>query len=260
MRTCLAVALLCLCVAPASAQTLWSRPYQPNQIALEAIVPDADDDVAPLSGASFFTWTVSLSDNVELATELPFARYASNTSGVNSSTAIGNPFVGLGLSSTRIPFLFEIGVRVPTAPANNASVIGGTADMGRVPAFGSDEVSITGLLNWRTEIGRFSTARFRAGLGYASYTTPSIPRDWRAHYDAQLWRETDRFITGLTLTGRALLTTPATTQHHAVLSVMGNWNWVQPGLLVGTSLNDLVQNSEFVPFGGLTLSISYMRP
>jgi hypothetical protein len=260
MRACLAAVLLCLCAVPSSAQTLWSRPYQPNQIAFEVVVPDAADDAAPLSGASFLTWTTSLSDNVELATELPFARYGARNSGARSSAAVGNPFIGLGFSSSTVPFLFQFGTRIPAAPSNNASLIGEAADMGRVPAFRSDELSFTGLLNWRTEMGRFSTLRFRTGLGYASYTSASMARDWRAHYDAQLWRETDRLITGLTLSGRALLTSPGTTQHHAVVSLMGNWNWVQPGLMVGTSLNDLVESGEFVPFGGLTLSVSYLRP
>lgn len=260
MRAVLFFALLSLCALPASAQTLWSRPYQPNQIALEAVVPDAADDAAPLSGASFLTWTVSLSDNVELATELPFARYASSTSGVSTSTAVGNPFVGLGFSSTSIPFLVQLGARFPAAPSNNATLIGDAADIGRVPAFGPDEFSLTGLVNWRTEFGRYSTIRLRTGLGYASYSTASTSSDWRAHYDAQLWRETDRLITGLSVTGRALFTSPGTTQHHAAFSLMANWNWVQPGILVGTSLNDLAQDGEFVPFGGLTLSVSYLSP
>ena len=75
MRTLLSALLLGLLVFPASGQTIWSRPYEPNQIAVEAIVPDADD-ASVLSGATFLTGTVSLSDNVELAAELPVARYS----------------------------------------------------------------------------------------------------------------------------------------------------------------------------------------
>ncbi len=260
MRASLFIILLCLCATSAPAQTLWSRPYQPNQIALEVLVPDAADDAAPLTGASFLTWTTSLSDNVELATELPFARYGVQNSGGRSSTAVGNPFIGFGVSSTTIPFLFQFGLRIPTAPENSAALIGGAADAGRIPAFGPDELSFTGLVNGRADIGRFSTVRLRTGLGYASYTSSSRTRDWRMHYDVQFWRETNRLITGLSVTGRALLTSPGTTQHHAVVSLMTNWSRVQPGIIVGTSLNDLVQNSDFVPFGGLTLSVTYLRP
>jgi hypothetical protein len=40
---------------------------------------------------------------------------------------------------------------------------------------------------------------------------------------------------------------------------MGNWNLVQPGLLAGTSLNDLFRRGTWTPIVGLTLSVSYGR-
>lgn len=254
--------LLGLLVLPAKGQTIWSRPYEPNQIAVEAIAPDTPDEADGLTGATYFTGTLSLSDNVEVATELPMARYGLSSGG--STQSIGNPYVGLGFSSTIIPLLFELGARIPAAPSDDATRIGQSTDMGRIPAFRPDELSLTGLLNGRFTVGRFSTLRLRAGLGYASYptsesSTQDRDRDWRMHYDAQLWRDGDRFLSGLSFTGRATLTNPGGTQHHAAVSVMGNWTRVQPGLLAGASLNDLVQDGDFVPFAGLTLSITYLR-
>ena len=261
MRVFLATVLLSLLSMPAQAQTLWSRPYEPNQIAVEALVPDADD-ASGLSGATFITATASLSENVELLTELPLARYQPSE-GSGSSSALGNPFVGLGLSSTRLPFLFQVGARIPAAPSNSAAGIGNAADIGRTRAFNADEVVLSGLANGRYEISRQSTLRIRSGLAYASRApaadTLSRERDWYLHYDAQLWREGNRLITGLSFTGRSLLTSPGTSAHHLSLSMMANWDRVQPGLLVGTSLNDLVQEGSFTPFAGLTLSVSYGR-
>lgn len=249
-------------VLPSSAQTLWSRPYEPNQLSIEAIVPNAADDAAPLSGATFITSTLSLTDNVELTAELPMARYKPSENGARATTAIGNPFVGLGLSSTTVPFLLQIGTRIPAAPSNSAIPIGADADVGRTPAFRPDEFAVSALLNTRFELSRFTTLRFRSGIEFGTRPTPnnsSRIQTWRMPYEAQLWREGDSFITGLTFAGRALLSSPGTTQHHAALSIMRNWNLVQPGLLVGTSLNDLFRDGEFVPFAGLTLSISYGR-
>jgi hypothetical protein len=254
-------ALLCLLSPPAQAQTLWSRPYEPNQIALEAIAPDADD-ASLMSGATFLTATASLNENIELLTELPLARFQPSSGG-GSSTAVGNPFLGLGLSSTRLPLLLQVGARVPAAPANPATRIGNAADFGRTRAFNEDEFVLSGLANGRYEISRQSTLRLRSGLAYTSRPAADTPdsrdRDWSLHYDAQIWREGDLLITGLSFTGRSLLTSPGTSEHHLSLSLMGNWNYVQPGLLAGTSLNDLVQDGRFSPHAGLTLSISYGR-
>jgi hypothetical protein len=263
MRAVLLTLLLGLCPLLADAQTLWSRPYEPNQVTVEALVPDAADGAGLPTGATFVTATASITENIELSTELPIAHYRPASGGGGSATALGNPFVGLGFSSTRVPLLFQLGARIPNAPSNAATPIGSGTDVGRSPAFVPDEFSLTGLLNGRREIGQQSTARARVGLGYASRPSP-LPagdrrRDWRMHYDLQFWQERGWLLTGLTLTGRALLTSPGTTQHHATLSVMGDWTRVQPGLLVGTSLNDLVQDGTFVPFGGLTLSVSYGR-
>lgn len=262
MRVFVAAALLSLLSVPVQAQTLWSRPYEPNQIAVEALMPDADD-ASGLSGATFITATASLSENIELLTELPLARYQPSNGG-GSSSALGNPFVGLGLSSTRLPLLLQVGARIPAAPSNPAARIGNAADIGRTRAFNADEVVLSGLANGRYEISRQSTLRVRSGLAYASRppaadTLNGRERDWYLHYDAQLWREGNRLITGLTFTGRSLLTSPGTSAHHLSLSMLANWERVQPGLLVGTSLNDLVQEGSFTPFAGLTLSVSYGR-
>jgi hypothetical protein len=258
MRVLVVVLLFGVLVGPAEGQTIWSRPYEPNQLAVEAIVPEAEN-ASVLSGATFFSGSLSLNDNVELAAELPVARYDPTADGASTTTAIGNPYVGLGFSSTRIPLLFQLGARIPTAPSNVASRLGESGDVGRVPAFRPEEFSLTGLLNGRLPLARNSTLRLRAGLGYASRPDGPTNRDWRLHYDVQVWREGERLVTGLSVTGRALLTRPGTTQHHAALSVMTNWTRVQPGLVVGTSLNDLVQNEAFTPFAGVTLSVTYMR-
>lgn len=264
MRPWFLVLFFSIIAVPSQAQTLWSRPYEPNQLAVEAIVPDAADETSGLSGATFITATVSLNPNVELAAELPLARSTSQGDETTTTSAVGNPFVGIGFSSTSIPLLLQVGTRFPVAPTNEASRIGAAADMGRMAAFHPEEFALSGLLNSRLQIGRNTTIRLRSGLEYASRPSPVSTgndriQNWRAQYDGQIWREGDRFLTGLTFTGRALLTSPGTNQHHLGLSLMANWARVQPGLMVGTSLNGLL-DGEVVPFAGLTLSISYARP
>jgi hypothetical protein len=253
-----------LCTS-ALGQTIWSRPYQPNQIAVEALVPErptANTSVG--SGATFLTLTRSLNDNVELATELPVAR---NDGTGSSTTAVGNPYVGLGLSSGTLPVLFEAGVRLPAVSTNSARSVGKRVDIGRTAAFQNEDISVTALLNGRIPIGRRTSLRLRTGVTFASTDTSATAateaRRWRLPYSVQLWREGDRFLTGLSVVGRPRLTDPDVNEgrstNSVVLSIMLDGDRIQPGLVVGAGLDPLVEDGRFEWVGGLTLSLSYDR-
>ena len=257
----IAILLGTLCT-PAAGQTVFSRPYEPNQIALEALVPEfPNDDPSFPTGATFLTATRSLSKQVELAVELPLARYAR---GNTSTSAVGNPYVGLGLSSTERPFLIELGVRIPAVPTNEAAPVGQRADAGRTAAFRDETVSFSGLLNGRFSLGRYSSLRLRAGVTYTSIKTDTsgTTSHWEVPYSAQIWWDGDPLLTSLSIVGRpSFKDAPdnSTALHRAVLSVMLNGKRVQPGLMLGTGLNPLFTDGEFVLIGGVTLSISYDR-
>ena len=272
-RLLLLFAVLCLTPLAVTAQSLWPRPYQPNQIAVEAVSPDLADEASVLSGATFLSATYSLNENVEVVGELPAARYATSST---SASALGNPYVGVGFNSTRYPLLLELGARIPATPDNRALTAGQQADIGRTAAFVYDEFAVSGLLNGRFSVSRQTSLRLRSGFAYS--TTPTAPasqpgtdgftgdgreRDWRLLYAAQLWQEGDRFITGLTLTGRATLTGSGSygdrSEHHLALSIMPDWRRVQPGLIAGTALDPVLNAGDFEFFAGLTVSISYLR-
>lgn len=262
MRAVLIALLLSIICLPASGQTLWSRPYQPNQIAVETIVPDVEG-TSFFSGATFITGTASLSENIELQAELPVARVQPSGNGP-STTTLGNPYVGLGVSSTSLPVLLEVGARIPAASSNRAAGLGAATDIGRTSAFLPDEFGFSALLNGRYELGRQSTIRLRTGFAYGSRPSPTTGSDarltrWQMHYEAQLWRESNPLLTGLSLMGRHRLDSPGTSEHLISLSIMADWPRIQPGLFAGTSLNDLFQNGTFSPLVGLTLSVSYGR-
>lgn len=268
MRALLALFFFCLMAWPADAQTIWSRPYEPGQIAVEAMVPDLPEEADFPSGAAYLTGTASLSDNVEFAGELPVARYLPAPE-VNSpsTTTLGNPYLGLGFSSTSLPFMLEVGTRLPFASSSPALSIGSATDIGRTRGFSWNEFSLSALTNTRAMIGRRTSLRFRSGLSYASFSrldetgVETTEQDWRLLYSAQLWREGNDFILGLGFTGRGVLTAPgsyrAKSRHHLVTSIMGNWSTLQPGFLVGLSLRDFTDEPSFL--FGLTVSLSYAR-
>lgn len=262
MRTLLLLAsLLGVVCANAQAQTIWSRPYEPNQIALEAFVPELpDENTSGLSGATFLTATHSLNENVELAAELPMARYA----GANASTTgIGNPYVGVGLSSTRTPILLEIGARIPAVPSNRTRTAGRHADPGRTAAFRDEAFSVSALLNGRLSLGRQTTLRLRSGLTYAPTADSTDERSWRIPYSAQIWWDREQFMTGLSVVGRPVIGespfSEGQSTHRAVLSFMLDGARLKPGLLVGTGLDSLFNEGHIMVLGGATLSISYNR-
>lgn len=264
MRAVVAFVLLAFAAAPAHGQTIWTRPYQPNQIAVEWIAPAfEDDDVSGITSATFLDLTYSLTDNVELVGELPIAYYAADTeSGSTSTSAVGNPYLGVGLSSTRTPFLLELGARLPAAPDNEASFAGQFADAGRGSAFRHDAFTASALLNWRFPLGRYTSLRIRTGGTLAQYpdSTDNTERDFRFRYSAQLWRVGDPLLVGLTAAGRISFSAPdalaTTTRHTLAGSVMLDFSTVQPGLLLGIALDDDVRDVASF-FVGLTLSTSY---
>lgn len=261
-RIVLVFAFLAFASWPVYGQTIWSRPYEANQLVVETFSPDPPEGSSLLTGASFVSGTVALSRKVELAGELPIARYTPAQDDLSPTTALGNPYLGLGFSSTRLPILFQFGVRIPSAPINEATLVAESVDMGRSRAFRPDELSFTGLFNARRSVGRQSSLRFRGGMGYARYastvdTIESRMRDWRLHYEVQLWREGDWLLTGWSLTGQAVFSRPRSTRHHFVVSFMGDWARIQPGVVGGLSLNALLLDERFAPFVGLTLSITH---
>lgn len=251
-------------VPVATGQTVWSRPYEANQIAVEAIVPapfDADRSV--LSGGAFLTGTYSLTDQLHVGAELPVAR--ADPSGSPSSTALGNPYVGIALSGTSRPVLLEIGARLPVASSASALRSGGAADVGRTRAFVPNEVSGSALLSGRLQLGTASTLRLRAGGSYGSFspsdtTSRRSEQDWRLDYSLQYWREGDAVIFGLSVVGHELLTNPgrySQQRQHAILaSIMAAGSRAHPGLMAGVSAEDFDNPAALV---GLTLSIPYAR-
>jgi hypothetical protein len=250
--------------APVAGQTVWTRPYQNNQVSLEIIGPQFENEaIDPTSGAAYLSTTHSLTDNIELVAELPAARL---DSAGTSESVIGNPYVGVGFSGTRTPFLIELGLRLPVLDDPGAAAFAGSfTDVARTRAFQFDETLISGFANWRVPLGRASSVRLRGGAVYAEFPNRvdgrrRVEQDVRLKYNAQLWYEGDRTVLGLTLAGQGTLTAPggygSKSRHWIAGTIIGDFDVVRPGLLIGVSLDEVVRNDAPL-FIGLTLSTSY---
>jgi hypothetical protein len=258
---------LLLPLSSASAQTVWPPPYRPNQISVEGVAPVfSDESVAFPSGGGYLTLTRSITENVELVGELPAARYAADTdSGSVSQTTLGNPYLGLGLTSRDVPLLVEVGVRLPVASGNAAALAGRLSDAGRTQAFLPETELLSGFANTRLEFGDDSSLRLRAGLSLSAFSTffatgSTKEREANAHYQGQYWSEGDRFITGLGFVGRTRIFGKdpygSRSQHHVVASFIANTPGVRPGVFIGIPVEESTRDVAPV-FFGVTLSTSY---
>lgn len=246
------------------AQTIWSRPYETNQIALDAIAPSFLTGQTPgFSGGAFLSGTYLVTDRIEVAAELPVA-YSIGEDTI-SSPMVGNPYVGVGLSGLSVPFLLEIGARLPVASLPSPVQAAATADAGRVPAFRPNEFSLSGLMSGRMKIGKASTLRLRAGPAYGSFaatdtTNQRTEKEWRAHYSLQYWHEGQPFVLGLGVVGETRLSGSerftSKSRHHVVGSVIFDHSVAQPGLLFGLELDGV---SDAALLAGLTLAVPYGR-
>lgn len=194
------------------AQSLWLPPYQPMQFGVEAVQPDIRD-LEGVSGAYFFTGTVSLTSGTEFVAEVPVSYFRTDGERSGADTQLGNPYVGLALTPDRSPLMIEVGGRIPIAENTSTTVLGQHAEVGRPGAFLPEGGMLTLAGNTRFEFNRQLSLRLRAGGFYAHSTIPArepsmpqVDRDLFLQYASNLWYEGNTFTAGLGFTGYANLT------------------------------------------------------
>ena len=153
-RLLLCSVLFCILVVPmaAVADSIWlSQPDQGDELRLEAVLPNVQDgNFTTFSLAWFLSGTFEAKETLALSVDVPFAHVA-NPEGSESSTAIGNPYIGLRLGPRDAGVMGEIGVRLPFAPDNEeAALFGFIIDqVDRPEAFLPEVASATLGLNYR---------------------------------------------------------------------------------------------------------------
>ena len=239
----------------ADAQSLWLPPYQPMQFGVEAVQPDLRD-IDGLSGAYFFTGTVSLTEGTEFIAEVPVAYLQTSNGETFSDSQLGNPYIGLALTPPRSPLMIEIGGRIPVSENTPTAVLGQHAEVGRPGAFLPEGGMITLAGNTRLEFTRTLSLRVRTGGFYAHSTIPArepsmpaVNRDLFLQYSTQLWNEGDRITTGLGFTGYANLTSSgsygANSRHDIALNVhIPAVPVVTPGVFAGWNISGTFRNAE----------------
>lgn len=220
-----------------------------------------------MTGAGVLGGSYLVSDRTTLVAEVPVAQYRAEIGDDDPAsieeTALGNPYLGLGVSSTRVPLLAELGIRLPLAPDSNAATFAGVAsDLDRSEAFAPQLFAAQVLLNTRWELSRETSVRLRGG---PLLTTPTQDADGTTElfvrYSLQGWHEGDRYVLGIGLTGRAHVTESDLrladrTVHQLGATLIFNFSRIQPGLLLRTPLNGPGSDAVGLVLG-FTLSASF---
>ena len=164
-RVCLGFMTAVLLVAshPVAAQSLWlDRRDQPSAF-LEVLKPIFGSEIDEFPTATvFLSFRIPASERTAVVTELPFAHFESPSDG--SSSAIGNPYLGVDFHPPGSSSVWHVGVRAPLAPNDEVAVFSGFfSDLNRWEAFLPDLVTIQGSYEYAHLPDRGPSVRLRAG-------------------------------------------------------------------------------------------------
>jgi hypothetical protein len=152
VRCAAALAALAAFAPAAQAQSAWLDRSVPKSVHLELAKPGFSGiDEGFLTFAGFLTARLPLSDGLTFVGELPMATISSDD-GDESSTAIGNPYVGIeSRPAEQSGAWYEFGVRPPLASEDEFAVfVGALADADRWEAFFPNVIYVRGAAHWRT--------------------------------------------------------------------------------------------------------------
>jgi hypothetical protein len=201
--------LFCAFWAPGSAfaESIWlPQPTQGDELRLEAVLPNLKDaDFTTFSLAWFLSGTFQAKETLAFSVDVPFAHVA-NPEGSESSSAIGNPYLGLRLGSHDTAVMGELGVRLPFAPDNEeAALFGYLIDqVDRTEAFLPEVASATVGVNYRYRSAEGFGVRLRLApvLWFDSGTTLADDFEAWIRYSAQGFYQAGPATFGGGITGR----------------------------------------------------------
>jgi hypothetical protein len=211
--------VLCLMflAAPAVSQSYWANAGT-NQLSLEMVHPDMSSFGGvgwTTSSLTFFgSGSFGIRDNLALNFELPFARAQLDVDGAESSSSIGNPYVGAEWGLPTYGLVLTGGVRLPLTKDDDedaflSQVYGLFSTVDRMEAFLPNTTTLQASARLTRELapGIFAAARLGFnGLVYSDTEEGDDSSDLFTLYGAQGWYETGALRLGGGLLGRMILT------------------------------------------------------
>lgn len=258
---------------PASGQSLWIPRDGKQALMVELLRPSLEGiDAAFLSPAIFVSSRLAFSSNFTFVGEIPYSHHKSTQTGTDfdgneitieeSSSTIGNIYLGVEGAVTSSPIFGELGVRIPLTSEDEgfAQFRGLVSDVARWEAFYEDAVSIQAGFNLREVTPTHVAYRLRLSPTLVIPTEGGLDSELFAIYAWQIGYEGRVVRVGGALGGRVLLTEnfgnlgERSTNQFEFHADFGPWK-IRPGFELRLPLGEL---SEAVPVV-LGVSISAVR-
>jgi hypothetical protein len=263
---------LCLMVvaAPAAAQDYWSNPGN-NELSLELVRPMLpDDELTTTSFALFAGGTINLTKTLAVAFDFPYARAAYDIGEAETSSSIGNPYVGVEYAMPALGLQLTGGARLPLAKLEIDNFLGQAlgilSTIDRMEAFVPEAATLQASARLTRELTPNFFVSGRLGANMALYTDTEEGEDSSdlfTLYGAQGWYQTGALRVGGGLLGRLLLTGEEDSSfsdnswHEAGLWLDYAVGPTRPGIFIRMPLDD--EMSDIMDFT-IGLGVSYKLP
>lgn len=267
-------ALPSLIAVPALAQSVWLPVSRAPSMSLEGFKPVLDEgnrNFTPATSAFFLSGRMPVGENVMVTAELPFAHAGVKLSafggtGTESSTTLGNPYLGVETASAASPVIADLGIRLPLrksrASESSAAIVGFLSDIDRMEAFREDLLSIGGHVGMRSQQASGLYLHARGGPIIWFNTADDHPGDNTEiflDYVAQAGYDVGRYALISGLSGRTLATADEgswsdRSMHQLGISGSVAFGSVRPGIQLRFPLDrDLDETLRYVI--GLNLTV-----
>lgn len=245
---------------PAQAQSVW-LPVSPGpSLSLEGykpILPQGNDAFTAATSAFFLSGRMPIGGKLMASAELPFAHAGVKLSkfggtGTESSTTLGNPYLGVETASAASPLTADLGIRVPLRKSREdeaaAATVGLLSDFDRWEAFAVDLLAIGGHVGVRTQPASGVSLHARGGpILWINTAKESGNRENDIElfldYAAQAGYDVGRYGVIGGLTGRTMLSAEDgswqdNSFHHLGLSGSIAFGNVRPGIHLRVPVDD----------------------
>lgn len=204
---------LTLLAAPVAAQSYWMDAGN-DQFSFEVLRPMlAEDELTTTSLALFAAGTFTVRENLAVAFDLPFVRVRHDITEGESSSSIGNPYVGVEWGLPQFGLQVTGGARLPVAQFEFDRLLGQAfgvlSTVDRMEAFTPETAALLTSAHLTRSLAPAVHVSARLGMNMALYTEAEDgddSSDLFTLYGAQGWYETGAVRVGGGFLGRLLLT------------------------------------------------------
>lgn len=175
----IAMSIVIFSVSTLSAQPTGLMPDRGTSVGVEFLKPFfVNSNSSSTTSVLFINGRYSMSQSITIVADLPFAYHGYKDNfgldGFESSTVVGNPYLGMEIGIGNLPLFAEVGIRLPLSTdrdefyeESRASIVGQFTDPDRFDAFELYGFSGTVRLNYFQKLASGFLLQLHSGLSGA---------------------------------------------------------------------------------------------